>query len=126
MLAYTVIGSNNKQKALEFYDAIVGELGGARTFNNERLQFYSNGQGAMLGVGTPSNEEQATFGNGTMPAFACADTATVDRVYNKAIELGATCEGAPGERIPGMFYGAYFRDADGNKLCAAHFLNQGA
>jgi len=124
MLAYTVIGSNNKAQALEFYDALVAELGGQRTFANERLQFYSNGQGAMLGVGTPSNEEQATFGNGTMPAFACADTATVDRVYNKAIELGATCEGAPGERIPGMFYGAYFRDHDGNKLCAACFTNQ--
>jgi len=94
MLAYTVIGSNNKAQALEFYDALVAELGGQRTFANERLQFYSNGQGAMLGVGTPSNEESATFGNGTMPAFGCADTATVDRVYNKAIELGATCEGA--------------------------------
>ena len=124
MLAYTVIGSNNKEQALEFYDAIVAELGGQRAFANDRLQFYSNGEGAMLGVGTPSNLEQASFGNGTMPAFSCADKATVDRVYNKAIELGATCEGAPGERIPNMFYGAYFRDADGNKLCAAHFMGQ--
>ena len=52
MLSYTVIGSNNKAQALEFYDAIVAELGGERAFANERLQFYSNGQGAMLGVGT--------------------------------------------------------------------------
>lgn len=125
MLAYTVIGSNNKEKSLEFYDAIVAELGGKRTFASERLQFYSNGNGGMLGVGTPSNEEAATFGNGTMPAFGCEDTATVDRVYAKAMELGATSEGEPGERIPGMFYGAYFRDPDGNKLCAACFLNQG-
>jgi len=122
MLAYTVIGSNNKAQALEFYDALVAELGGERAFANERLQFYTNGQGAMLGVGTPSNEEQATFGNGTMPAFGCADKATVDRVYQKALALGATCEGEPGERIPDVFYGAYFRDADGNKLCAACFL----
>ncbi len=124
MLSYTVIGSNNKEKALEFYDAITAELGGKRTFANERLQFYSNGNGAMLGVGTPSNEEAATFGNGTMPAFGCPDKETVDRVYKKAIALGATCEGEPGERIPGMFYGAYFRDFDGNKLCAAHFMGQ--
>ena len=124
MLAYTVIGSNNKAQALEFYDAIVAEIGGERTFANERLQFYSNGQGAMLGVGTPSNEEAATFGNGTMPALGCPDTATVDRVYKRAMELGATSEGEPGERIPGMFYGAYFRDPDGNKICAACFTNQ--
>ena len=35
----------------------------------------------------------------------------------KALELGATDDGAPGERVPGMFYGAYVRDLDGNKLC---------
>ena len=124
MLAYTVIGSNNKEKALEFYDAITAEMGGKRTFNNDRLQFYSNGNGAMLAVGTPSDLEPASCGNGVMPAFGCADTAMVDRVYAKAMELGAQSEGEPGERIPGMFYGAYFRDPDGNKLCAACFLNQ--
>jgi len=25
--------------------------------------------------------------------------------------------GKPGERVPDFFYGAYVRDADGNKLC---------
>ena len=30
----------------------------------------------------------------------------------------ATCEGKPGPRGPG-FYGAYFRDTEGNKLCVA-------
>ena len=36
-------------------------------------------------------------------------------MYAKALELGGTDEGAPGERFPG-FYAAYFRDLDGNKL----------
>ena len=35
----------------------------------------------------------------------------------KALELGATDEGPPGDRIPNVFYGAYVRDLDGNKLC---------
>lgn len=121
MLAYTVIGANNKENALEFYDAVLGELGAKRTFANERLQFYSGAEGgAMLGVGTPSNLEAASFGNGSMPALAAADREAVDRVYNKAIEMGATCEGAPGERMP-TFYGAYFRDTEGNKLCVCKF-----
>jgi predicted lactoylglutathione lyase len=51
-----------------------------------------------------------------MPAIAAPDAATVDKVYNKAIELGAQDEGAPGQRMP-TFYGAYFRDPDGNKIC---------
>ncbi|MGN6149257.1 MAG: VOC family protein, partial [Rhizomicrobium sp.] len=33
-----------------------------------------------------------------------------------ALSLGATDEGAPGLRGD-TFYGAYFRDLDGNKLC---------
>ena len=43
--------------------------------------------------------------------------ADVARIYEKAISLGATCEGKPGPRGAfGEF--AYFRDLDGNKLCA--------
>ena len=56
------------------------------------------------------------FGNGTMIAIPAGDPAGVDRLYAKALELGATDDGAPGNRNPG-FYGAYVRDADGNKLC---------
>jgi predicted lactoylglutathione lyase len=51
-----------------------------------------------------------------MPALACASKEVVDKVYAKAIALGATDEGAPGNRMP-TFYGAYFRDPDGNKIC---------
>ena len=38
----------------------------------------------------------------------------------KAIELGATDEGEPGQRVP-TFYGAYVRDLDGNKLTFCKF-----
>ena len=55
-------------------------------------------------------------GNGTMVAVPAGDPAGVDRVYAKAIELGATGDGALGPRNPG-FCRAYVRDADGNKLC---------
>jgi len=39
----------------------------------------------------------------------------VDSMYAKAMALGATDEGEPGERT-NTFYGAYVRDLDGNKL----------
>ncbi|MBM1473585.1 VOC family protein, partial [Sulfitobacter mediterraneus] len=41
----------------------------------------------------------------------------VDQLHQKALDLGATCDGPPGQRIPDRFYGAYVRDPDGNKLC---------
>ena len=47
------------------------------------------------------------------------DREGVDKLYAKAISLGATDEGAPGERMPG-FYAGYFRDPDGNKLAFFH------
>ena len=31
------------------------------------------------------------------------------------------CDGEPGQRIPDMFYGAYVRDPDGNKLAFFQF-----
>ena len=43
------------------------------------------------------------------------------RHYSKAIELGGTCDGEPGERVPDVFYGAYVRDPDGNKLAFYQF-----
>ncbi|MDX1291839.1 MAG: VOC family protein [Hyphomonas sp.] len=117
MLAYVTLGTNNKDKALEFYDAVMGELGAKRAFANDRLQFYGTGPGQpMIAIGGPYDGQSASVGNGVMPALACPDTDTVDRVYKKAIELGGKCEGEPGHRMP-TFYGAYFRDPDGNKLC---------
>ena len=53
--------------------------------------------------------------------FTGAAQGGVDALYSKAIELGAACDGEPGERVPGVFYGAYVRDAEGNKLCFCHF-----
>jgi predicted lactoylglutathione lyase len=40
--------------------------------------------------------------------------------HAKAMELGATNEGDPDERGPGVYF-AYFRDLDGNKVCGYKF-----
>ena len=121
MLAYTVIGSNNKEKALEFYDAVLAEAGAQRAFANDRLQFYSNGTGAMLGVGDPWDKGAATVGNGVMVAIAVDSPEKVDALHAKALELGGTDEGPPGPRQLDNFYAGYFRDLDGNKLNAFYY-----
>ena len=117
MLAYVTLGTNNKDKAFAFYDAVLGEMGAKRVFANDRLQFYGVAAGQpMIAIGDAYDKNAATVGNGVMPALAAPDKETVDRVYKKAIELGAQDEGEPGNRMP-TFYGAYFRDPDGNKIC---------
>ena len=69
----------------------------------------------------PYDKNPATVGNGNMIALTVDTRAKVDALHAKAIELGGSCEGPPGLRGdegPQAFYGAYFRDPDGNKLCA--------
>jgi len=117
MLAYVTLGSNNTEKAVEFYDAVLAEMGAKRFFDNGRLYFYGVAPGQpMLAIGGPYDEGSASCGNGVMPAIGVADNDTVDRVYAKAMELGAPSEGEPGQRME-TFYGAYFRDPDGHKIC---------
>lgn len=120
MIGYVTLGSNDKDKAAAFYDAVLGELGAQRIFNNDRLIFWGTQMGApMIGVGTPFDGNAATAGNGTMIAIPAGSRENVDKVYAKAIAAGAQDEGAPGERMP-TFYGGYFRDPDGNKLVVFH------
>ncbi|MBI3677159.1 MAG: VOC family protein [Proteobacteria bacterium] len=116
MIGYVTIGTNNLEKSKAFYDALLAELGGKRAFASDRMQGYSNGQGPMVAICTPYDGKAAQPGNGNMVSLAAPDRPTVDKVHAKAMSLGAKDEGAPGERMP-TFYGAYFRDPDGNKFC---------
>ena len=117
MLGYATIGVNDMERATAFYDDLLGELGVSRLFGMDRIRFYGTGPGAaMLAVCIPYNEETPHPGNGNMIAIPGGSREGVDRLYAKALSLGATDEGEPGERLP-TFYGAYVRDLDGNKLC---------
>lgn len=117
MLGYTTIGTKNMERACAFYDGLLGEVGAKQMFGMDRIKFYGTApDAAMLAVCIPYDEGEQHCGNGTMVAIPGSDRAGVDKLYAKAIELGATDEGAPGERSP-AFYGAYVRDLDGNKLC---------
>lgn len=118
MISYATIGSNDFDTSLPFYTELLGSQGVSKMFDHPRggILYGKNGK-PVLGVLRPFNGEKAMAGNGTMVALGMDDRAGVDAFYAKALELGATCEGAPGERGPG-FYMAYFRDLEGNKFCA--------
>ena len=118
MIGYVTIGVSDMSKAREFYGALFEHMGGQELFGFDRIKFYGTGKDTpMLAICIPFDEKDPACGNGPMVAFPAADNAKVDALYAKAIELGATDEGEPGERVPDFFYGAYVRDADGNKLC---------
>lgn len=125
MIGYVTIGTSDMEKACAFYDALLGEIGGSQLMGMDRIKFYgTGGEGAMLAICIPYDEKEQNCGNGNMVAINAGDEATVAKLYAKAIELGATDEGEPGDRIPGAFHGAYVRDLDGNKLCF-YVMNMG-
>ena len=118
MLGYATIGVNDMARAEGFYNELLAGIGGKQLFGQDRIKFYGTGPGgAMLAICIPYDEQAQHHGNGNMIAIPGGDRAGVDALYAKALELGATDDGAPGERVPGVFYGAYVRDLDGNKLC---------
>ena len=121
MVGYVTLGTNDLQRAAKFYDGITKELGVGRMMENEKfIGWGMPGGGAGIGITKPFDGKPATVGNGTMIAFSLDSRAEVDAFYAKAIALGGSDEGAPGERAPGVYFG-YFRDLDGNKFCVFQF-----
>ena len=118
MIGYTTVGTNDLPRAAKFYDALLGTIGAKRYMESDKFIAWTvSPKQAAFGVITPHNGKAATVGNGVMIALVMDSSAKVDALYKKAMELGATDEGAPGPRFEG-FYVGYFRDLDGNKLNA--------
>jgi catechol 2,3-dioxygenase-like lactoylglutathione lyase family enzyme len=116
MIGYVTLGTNDLTRAVAFYDALLAEIGAKRFMETERAVAWAvNPAMPALGVGRPYDGKPATVGNGVMIALVVDSTAKVDTVHARAMQLGATDEGAPGPRGDG-FYAGYFRDTDGNKL----------
>lgn len=125
MIGYAVLGASDLDASLAFWDRIAAKLGGKRltTLPDARgFTLYGAGRDKpMLAVTRPYDGRAASPGNGQMLALPMPSRADVDMLHAEAMEAGGSDEGAPGERggVPGQeFYGAYFRDPAGNKVCA--------
>jgi catechol 2,3-dioxygenase-like lactoylglutathione lyase family enzyme len=124
MIGYATVGTNDIDRARAFYDDLLGEIGARRVMEFPQNGFTMYGTGARapgLAVTRPYNGQEATVGNGNMAAIVVDSRDKVDRLHARAMELGGADEGPPGLRGPdgdNAFYGGYFRDLDGNKLCA--------
>jgi predicted lactoylglutathione lyase len=122
MIGYVTIGVSDMEKAKAFYTSLLEDLGGKLLVDMGRIAFIGESmKSPTLAVCTPYNEEAPAPGNGNMVAIHAGSKEAVDAHYQKAIDLGATSEGEPGQRIPGQFYGGYVRDPDGNKLAFFYF-----
>ena len=115
-VSYMTVGSNKLEAAKVFYDGLLGSIGMKPLFEHPSGGRLYRGDGCMFGVLGPYDGNPACIGNGMMGGFAFDTVEEVDAFHAKALELGGTDEGAPGARMPKVYF-AYFRDLDGNKLC---------
>lgn len=118
MIGYITIGTNHFEKAVEFYDKLLTELGVKRVMEHgdNFVAWGSDINTPSLCVTKPFDGNSATVGNGSMVALFVDSKEKVDTLYGKALEFGGSCEGEPGPRGESGFYAGYFRDLDGNKL----------
>ena len=115
MIGYVTIGVNDMEKAKSYWSGLLSSLGASVFFDMDRIAMIGTGMDKpFLAVCIPYDEQAPSPGNGNMVAIPLETREQVDELYAKAIEMGGSDEGAPGERGP-TFYGAYFRDPDGNK-----------
>jgi len=123
MLSHVFVGVTDFDRAMRFYSPIMEAL-------KLRLKFVDlnkpwagwvadNAPRPLFLIGAPFNGEAASAGNGQMIALLAHDRDAVDKCHAAALTHGGQCDGPPGLRphYHEHYYGAYFRDPDGNKLC---------
>lgn len=125
MFSHVFTGVSDFDRAFAFYGPVMRTLGIPLRFC-EPDRPWAGWQSApaarpLFVIARPFDGRAPAPGNGTMVAFMARSRALVDDVYAVALAHGGTPEGAPGLRpeYHAHYYGAYFRDPDGNKLCVA-------
>jgi catechol 2,3-dioxygenase-like lactoylglutathione lyase family enzyme len=123
MISHTYIGINNFEPAFAFYSKVLSALGLELKFQ-ERDKPWAGWKAPdaprpLFLIGRPYDSNPAGHGNGQMIALLAPDRAAVDEAHALALAHGGACEGPPGLRphYHPDYYGAYFRDPEGNKLC---------
>jgi len=125
MFSHVFTSVSNFERAFAFYGAVLGELGLALRFHEPAKPWAgwhsAGGTRPYFVICKPFDGQPHTAGNGQMVAFAAENRAVVRAAYQAALLLGARSKGEPGLRpeYHATFYGAYFRDTEGNKVCVA-------
>ena len=123
MLSHVTIAVSDFERALAFYEKLLGSIGLVRSYYNADTGAASfrkpDEPRPLFFIVGPFDGEEADPGNGPMTAFLCLSRSEVDKVHALGLSLGATDEGAPGLRphYHENYYGCYLRDTEGHKIC---------
>lgn len=118
MISHVSIGTNDIERAREFYDAVLATVGLKQVMSFEGAVAYG-GEFPEFWVQRPVDETRpAAAGNGTHIAFHAENRADVHAFHEAALAAGGTDAGAPGPRAQygDKYYGAFVIDPDGHKI----------
>ncbi len=125
MFSHIFVGVSDFNRALAFYRALMPVLGIQERFCDPARpwagwQSHPDPRPLFL-IGRPYDGQAHAAGNGQMVALLAESRDVVTRAHAVALENGGTSEGAPGLRpeYHANYFGAYFRDTEGNKICVA-------
>ncbi len=122
MLSHITVGVTDFDRAFTFYSAIMEVLGYPLRIADETFPMGcwkpANAARPLFMIVKPEDCQLQIVGAGQLTAFLAPSRKAVDRCYKTAIANGGKNERPPtlGPHHP-HFYGAYFFDPDGNKLC---------
>lgn len=121
MLSHMTIGVLDVAAARRFYDPLLQQLGLVLKFADENWAGWKqpDADRPLFIITRPFDGGVASSGNGQMIALLAPTRSAVDSCHAVALRHGGEDEGRPGIRpqYHARYYGAYFRDPDGNKLC---------
>lgn len=127
ILSHVSVGTNDYSSAKAFYTELLSTVGFNVIEDLENYRAVAFGkQFPEFWVGEPANGDPATPGNGVHVSFLVDSNELVDAFHQKALELGARDNGAPGPRAHygTGYYGAFVIDRDGNKIEAMHWTSE--
>lgn len=132
MISHIFIGTTDFNRSHAFYAPIMAALGLKQRFCDPKESWAAwqpgNGGRPLFVIGRPFDGAEHDAGNGQMVALMATTRAVVDQTHALAMARGGKDEGAPGLRphYHDNYYGAYFRDPDGNKVCVVCHESTGA
>ena len=126
MIDHVSIAVTDLERADAFYTAVLAALGLARLRAEERRVGYGKAYAEFwINFRGGAHDE----GDGRHVAFRASSIDAVDAFHRLALANGGRDDGPPGFRDrgvgPNLYYAAFIRDADGNRIEVVTFVPPG-
>lgn len=121
-ICHASIGVNDLKQAINFYAQLLPVLGIEKVCEYEKAAAFGKDYPEFW-VQIPFDEKPMSVGNGTHFGFVAESKQQVQHFYEKALALGAQCNGQPGPRpdYGELYYGCFVIDLEGHKIEASYW-----